>query len=79
MHVTDATFTPENDRKSWRSVAYWLLLIVWTAAFGLIGFTFYDPKAISQVAGAPSRDVIVWLAILAGVVGLAALGIGRSR
>ena len=77
--MTDATFTPQNDRKSWRSVAYWLLLIVWTAAFGLIGFTFHDPKTIAHVAGAPSRDVIVRLAILAGVVGLAALGIGRSR
>ncbi len=77
--MTDATFTPQNDRKSWRSVAYWLLLIVWTAAFGFLGFTLYDPATTSRVAGAPSRDVIVWLATLAGVVGLAALGIGRSR
>ncbi len=77
--MTDATFTPQNDCKSWRSVAYWLLLIVWTAAFGFLGFTLYDPETISRVAGAPSRDVIVRLAILAGVVGLAALGIGRTR
>ena len=79
--MTDATIPTgsSSSRRTWASLAFWLLLVIWVMVFGALGYALQDAAAVSALLGIRTDHVVGALLLAAAVVGQLAFGVGRSR
>lgn len=79
--MSDVTYTPQNQprRRIWASLAFWILLVVWGAVFGALGYALREPTGASAMLKVRPDELYGMLVSIAAIIGLLAISIGRFR